>query len=188
MGIVKPIRDFRSEAVSGYFSFLCRMTNVWNEATHHELFNYLFTIEFTHFVPNDENRAEDILDFRRSYAERSGFEDNSLFDFPPTFFELIVILAVRMDDILCEDPQVSRVPELVSSLLVNLGLNDFGDDTFPSRRGMEIVRAATDRVLNRTYAPSGRGGLFPLSRAREDQREVELWYQMQAYLQEVYYD
>jgi hypothetical protein len=36
--------------------------------------------------------------------------------------------------------------------------------------------------VNREYDPDGRGGLFPLDGTHANQREVELWYQMQAYI------
>jgi hypothetical protein len=44
-----------------------------------------------------------------------------------------------------------------------------------------------EKVINRTYHSSGKGGLFPLKHAEKDQTEVELWYQMNTYLVENYY-
>ena len=41
-----------------------------------------------------------------------------------------------------------------------------------------------DGFINRQYEANGEGGLFPLKGVCEDQREVEIWYQMNAYLYE----
>jgi hypothetical protein len=44
-----------------------------------------------------------------------------------------------------------------------------------------------DRFLSRKYDYNGVGGIFPLRKgASEDQRNVEIWYQMQSYLMENY--
>jgi hypothetical protein len=41
------------------------------------------------------------------------------------------------------------------------------------------------RLNRREYdSDGGNGGLFPLNEPNEDQRDVEVWYQMMAYLQE----
>jgi hypothetical protein len=40
------------------------------------------------------------------------------------------------------------------------------------------------RLNRRLYTTSGYGGLFPLEEPKEDQRKVEIWYQMMAYLGE----
>ena len=48
----------------------------------------------------------------------------------------------------------------------------------------KTVDKKLDTLIYRTYSPTGRGGLFPLHNAVEDQRKVELWYQMSAYLLE----
>jgi hypothetical protein len=40
------------------------------------------------------------------------------------------------------------------------------------------VKSILERVKNRDYETDGHGGLFPLRNPPEDQRQVELWYQM----------
>jgi hypothetical protein len=42
-----------------------------------------------------------------------------------------------------------------------------------------------ERCVWRTYEPNGVGGFFPLENPNEDQREVELWYQMSAYVDDI---
>ena len=43
---------------------------------------------------------------------------------------------------------------------------------------------AVNRVNGRMFSRDGSGGLFPLRRFDRDQRSVEIWYQMQAWLME----
>jgi len=66
-------------------------------------------------------------------------------------------------------------------LIENLNLNIYND-----KHGVpfEEVNAILDRVIWRTYNRDGSGGLFPLRRAARDQRKIEIWYQMSAYLLE----
>lgn len=68
-------------------------------------------------------------------------------------------------------------------LMQNLELRDYTDNKF-NRQTEEHIDECLDRVINRTYEPTGRGGLFPLAAAMQDQRNVEIWYQMSAYLLE----
>jgi hypothetical protein len=42
-----------------------------------------------------------------------------------------------------------------------------------------------ERLIWRNYAPNGEGGFFPLENPREDQTQVELWYQMNSYVNEM---
>lgn len=68
-------------------------------------------------------------------------------------------------------------------LMENLDLERFNDNTqIPE----EEVRKILDEVTGRTYKRNGAGGLFPLKKAHKDQRDVELWYQLNAYLLEKY--
>jgi hypothetical protein len=64
---------------------------------------------------------------------------------------------------------------------VNLELNPYND-----RDGVDEahVTETLDRVIYRNYESNGHGGFFPLEDPDEDQRRVELWYQLNAYLNE----
>ena len=71
--------------------------------------------------------------------------------------------------------------EWLIEIFQNLGLDGYGwveDSDIP--RVHEIL----DHMLNRSYTRDGKGGMFPLAHAREDQRMVELWYQFHAYVSE----
>ena len=67
-------------------------------------------------------------------------------------------------------------------LINNLGLDTFTDENFD----MEAVQEKVQIFLDRKYEKNGEGGLFPLKNPKEDQRRIEIWYQMSAYLFENY--
>jgi hypothetical protein len=64
-------------------------------------------------------------------------------------------------------------------LINNLGLLGYTDG---SKFRPEDVDDVTSRVIWRTYDQSGHGGLFPLQHTNNDQRRVEIWYQLSEYL------
>jgi hypothetical protein len=55
-------------------------------------------------------------------------------------------------------------------------------DRRKARKAEEIL----DAVIWRTYLPNGQGGFFPLIDFEEDQTQVELWYQMSAFIREMH--
>jgi hypothetical protein len=71
------------------------------------------------------------------------------------------------------------VPYWFWHLVNNMGLLGFNDRSkFPQQE----VEDRTSIVIWRTYDPDGNGGLFPLRGTRNDQRKVEIWYQLSEYL------
>jgi len=63
----------------------------------------------------------------------------------------------------------------------NLDLKKYNDDRpIPVKKVDDIL----DRVIHRKYKANGEGGFFPLKETNNDQRDVELWYQMSEYVLE----
>ena len=60
----------------------------------------------------------------------------------------------------------------------NLGLMNMTDDRFDEGH----VRKVIDIFLDRKYEPDGKGGLFKIRHCRRDLREVEIWCQLNWYL------
>lgn len=146
--------------------------------TYWSLLKLLHMKEFVWFVPNDDNRLEDGRLLRTEFVETNHIQDvdPNWKDLGCSMLEMLIGLSRRLwfEDDLPAD-------EWFWHMLENLGLNGFTD-----RGGWD--EQDVDEILNvviwRTYEPDGRGGLFPLMDAHEDQREVELWYQMSEYLLE----
>lgn len=145
--------------------------------TYHQLLNQLYTTEYVYFVPNDHNRAEDGRDLRFRFIHYSGVSpDSAWMDLGCSFLELLLGLAHRLAFETRESPKA-----WFWKLIENLGLEELTDANWG-----ELTHEAVFEVLNqvnlRTYAPDGTGGLFPLEHPEHDQREIEVWYQLCAYL------
>jgi hypothetical protein len=140
--------------------------------------------EYHWTVPNDDNRGADGLQFRDDFSLEYFGTVIDWYLGPATFFEVLVGLAHRMSEIM--DAGEERIDYWFLILLTNLNFNNFIDDWYLYEE-QAIVKETMDRVLDRGYSRTGKGGLFPLKpkRDRKDQRLVEIWYQMQAFLQEM---
>jgi hypothetical protein len=143
------------------------------------LLKQLHNKEFAWFVPNDHNRAADGRDLRIIFLQQSGiFPEEGWVDLGCSVLEMILALAHRLS---FEDGQKAKV--WFWRLLNNLGIDELTDESYGDQ-----TEEAVDEILNnliwRTYEPDGLGGLFPLEHPQEDQREVEIWYQLSAYLLE----
>ena len=134
--------------------------------------------QFTVVVPNDINRLEDGKYLRFTFQEETGFEGE--IKGSCSFLEMCIGLAVRMNrDIFEPDPSY-RPARWFWTMMENCGLDKYTDDIFDDL----IVNKLMDRVIKRTYSKTGKGGLFPIKHPNNDQRNVELWYQMQQYVME----
>lgn len=149
--------------------------------THWNLLRFLFSKEFIWLIPNDDNRAADGRDLRHEFLFESRISEDEIDPFwmelGCSFLEMLIGLARRLafeeDD---GDPRAC-----FWHLISVLELDGYTDNVvFP----YEVVDDKINAVIWRTYRKDGHGGLFPLKHPREDQREIELWYQLNAYLME----
>jgi hypothetical protein len=128
-------------------------------------------------LPMDRCRAEDGLELRRRYISETGcvMADHGRC----SVLEMMVALAMRCEEQIMIDLDVGRrVGRWFFYMVRSLGmLLDRGIFTSPY-----TVAMAVRRFQNGTYAPDGRGGLFYIPGYPKDLRNVDLWYQMQAYL------
>lgn len=144
------------------------------------LLEILYKTEFTWFVPNDDNRAADGLELREKFLDQIGWTDTDpeWQSLTASVLEVLVSLSQRCSFVA---GRTSRV--WFWTVLDNLGLAKYTDEIFHDGIA-EAVKRSIQVVLDRTYDYDGTGGLFPLRTPYKDQRDVELWYQMQAYVLE----
>lgn len=143
-----------------------------------ELCRQLHSKPFVWFVPNDDNRAMDGMDLRYEWAgDRSDIPDH-WFALECSMLEMMIALARRAAFETSESPV-----EWFYRFLENLQIRQYTDDIYEIAI-QEEVDEVLDRVINRTYDYNGLGGLFPLHSPQQDQRDVELWYQLAAYILE----
>lgn len=148
--------------------------------TYWSLFRQMHKTIFVSIVPHDENRIADGKDLRYEFlAERQEEQGDLTFTRSPcSMLELLIVLARGLAFEMDEDVDV-----WFWHLIEVLELEEFNDRVYDDHIA-ETVEKTLDRVIWRKYRPDGRGGLFPLEHAHQDQRDVELWYQLNAYLLE----
>jgi hypothetical protein len=141
--------------------------------TYWDLFKQLYEKEFIWLVPNDDNRIQDGLDLRYEWAysisPAPGVSEDRC-----SFLEVLIALSRRL-----AFEGEGHPPVWFWHLIENLGLQNCTDR--PKYDQDEVDDRLNDVIL-RTYKPDGTGGLFPMRNTRHDQRNVELWYQMNEYL------
>lgn len=148
--------------------------------TYWSLFRVLYTKEFIWLIPNDDNRVEDGRDLRNEFLDDHGMTPRDVgrdwMTMGCSFLELLIGLSRRLSF-----EAEGDAAEWFWHLLEMLELNEYNDARkIPEARVDDIL----DAVIWRTYQSDGLGGLFPLRMANEDQTEVEIWYQLNAYLLE----
>lgn len=144
----------------------------------------LFEIPFRcDSMPADANRLSDVYDLRMQFVDSAGIVCNEYLDSPVSVLEVITVLAMKMA-YLRDGDEVSddnAVALFYHEMLSNLGIDeDFMENDW--KRKERLIRRVVKKLLDRRYSKDGSGGLFPLKSARTDQRNVELWYQMNAYM------
>lgn len=151
--------------------------------THWSLLKQLYETEFVWFVPNDDNRVEDGRDLRLEFLDSEGIDKASSdwLHMGCSMLEMLIGLSRRLA---FEDDGEPR--SWFWHLIDTLELTEYNDNNYDYLVAQH-VEETLHRVIYRRYRADGVGGLFPLRHAEEDQRNVELWYQMSAYLLELFY-
>jgi|ERR1041384_2846598 hypothetical protein len=146
---------------------------------HSRMLEQLFFKEFVWFVPNDDNRAADGTDLRTEFlGEIRSNIDPDFTSVGCCMLELFVCLARRASFF---DEHERDQKFWFWHLIKNADLYRFDDRKRPF---FDTVDDILDKIIFRRYGPDGQGGIFPLKSPCEDQRGVELWYQLSAYLLE----
>lgn len=166
-----------------YFEWLCELINnkrFSKRVSYRKLLMHLHNIEFTWFIPHDDNRADDGIQLRRRYCLVQ--EDPTLRKYLQgscSVLEMMVALAVRCEEWIMDDAQMgNRTGQWFWGMVHNLGLSPMTDSKFDR----EFVDNVIARFLNRDYEPDGTGGLFTVKHCEYDLREVEIWCQLSWYL------
>lgn len=169
-----------------YFDKLYEMVGDHGRSSYRRLSEILFNYEFFSYIPNDDNRNEDGLYLRELYLNEVDGQ-HPLYSFPKfnncSVLEALIGIVSRCNDIVSE----KSIQDWVYELFDNLNLTRYTDYYIYRQE------SCTDEILNiidvfveRVYEKDGTGGLFPLEFSTRDERKVEIWYQMNAYILERY--
>jgi hypothetical protein len=149
------------------------------------LMNQLHDTTFYSLVPNDDNRGKDGEDLRIRFMDHYESHVQPLYGRPCTLFEMLIALAYRINEIMIGEPFELSVSECFWLFIQNLDLEQYHDETKYADYAKD-VEFNIRKFLERTYDYNGIGGIFPLKRAKRDQRTTEVWGQMADYLLEKY--
>lgn len=149
-----------------------------------ELARKLYSKEFVWLIPNDDNRVEDGKELRREFLDELGTDgvDPEWVDLGCSLLEVMYALARRASD----EHDIMTPGDWFWLMMENVGLKNYTDARIRRHTDEEQIDEILDAIVYRTYSYDGSGGLFPLREPRTDQRKVELWYQLAAYILEEY--
>ena len=146
------------------------------------LLRYLFDREFYFDIPMDENRLIDGVDLRYRFADEVGIPvmviDKKFDNSKCSVLEMMVALSIRIEESIMYDPEYGDRTsvwfwEMIKSL--DIDMKDYEYDEY-------YVASSVSNFLNRNYLPNGKGGLFTIPNTNVDLRNVEIWYQMNLYI------
>lgn len=181
--------DFGFDIEQDYFAWLCEMVHIDQmDISYLALAKDLHHRKFYAIVPHDENRASDGKELREYYLREINYPKYLEIEGECTIFEMLIALARRMDFETNDPYEIDETGDKTTywfwEMIDNLGLSKFSDDAYYAYGGGREVDKILDKFLERRYSRNGNGGIFPLEMTKKDQRDVEIWYQMNSYLAE----
>ena len=100
---------------------------------------------------------------------------------PCSVLEMMVALAIKIEEQIMDDPDIgNRTGLWFWKMIENLGLKNMRDAVIDT----DYVEKIIFRFLDRNYQRDGSGGLF-IVHGHGDLRNVEIWYQMLWYLNDI---
>lgn len=142
-----------------------------------KLLSTLHSTPFRWTLDMDKNRMMDGYSLRVDFMCESGITILG----PISCLEMLAALSRRIEVEIMGEPGNDHYDRWFWIMMENLGVlidDDIYDERFVSRK--------LDIWLDRLFDKNGNGSIFPLKKVTSDQREVDIWYQMQAYLNENY--
>lgn len=181
--------NYVDEVENAYFEWiydLCCKDKFPREISYRKLFTDLHNIEFYWIIPNDYNRASDGKSLRRKFEYRTEYTDASdVITGSASVLEVMVALAWRIeDDYKSNDDYGDRTKQWFWYMVHSLGLWGQDDNNYDR----DYVYERIELFMNREYDANGQGSLFYLPSCKIDLTKIEIWGQMQRYLNTLPYD
>lgn len=185
----RPILLSEITILNEYYFWLYELVKAdLGDCSYHLLIKHLYHRDFEWSVPNDDNRLFDGVNLREKFCDSNNIVYvREYFKRPASVLEVLIALAYRCEYIMVNQLKNLPMRDWFWEMLSNAGLDRFTDDNFYQLEKRGELDTILNRIINRTYQRNGKGGLFPLKYPNKDQRKVELWQQMNAYLVENYY-
>ena len=175
----------------GYFKWLLGILGFKEsaECRYISMLSYLYSTDFKLTDPvvgHDENRLSDAFELRATFS--NNFTDPVLpkiFEEPMSVLEVLTAFAMRIDDDIMYDGSL-HASKWFFIMIDNLGMTNFTDDTLGLDWTIEDEEQIVDIWMSRQYREDGKGSIFPLKCPGVDQKNLEMWYQMQEWFRENY--
>lgn len=160
-----------------YFNWLCAKVKDRHDSNYVTLLEILYKTEFTWIIPGDRNRLADGIELRTYFLNESGLEKDPVwFEELCSVFEVLIAFAMRAAF------QIDNgISDCFWMFIENLNLIDY---RYVDESDLPVIQEILYNFIWRTYDENGYGGLFPLDNADKDQRNVEIWYQFCAWVDE----
>ena len=151
------------------------------------LFKHLYNTQFNYIIERDSNREADGIDLRYRFGHIAGYSQHEITSYldirPCSILEMMIALAIRCEDHIMDDPEYgNRTGQWFWNMIVSLGLGHMNDANYDR----DYVDDCLNRFIFRKYKRNGEGGLFTVQHPKRDMRNVEIWYQMCMYLEELH--
>lgn len=180
-----------NELKDRYFTWLYQLVsenNIIERSSYRKLLKKLDSIEFRYSLPMDGNRAEDGIDLRYRFGYDNLYEQPYIASYldnkPCSVLEMMVALALRCEEDIAYNPDLgNRTGVWFYTMIDSLGLADMDDFNYDEKK----VITSVNKMLERSFCSNGKGGLFTIQ-GNKDMREIEIWYQMCWYLDELLND
>lgn len=173
-----------------YFEWMCNLVmgshRYSKRLSYKKLMRRLNQREFRWVIPMDENRAARGINLRYRFGEDCGYSQREiaslLDDHECSVLEMMVALCLACEEKIMDDPAYGdRTGQWFWNMIVSLGLGSMSDSRYHEREVDDIL----NRFMDRQYAPNGQGGLFTIEGCPYDLRGVDIWYQLQWYLNSI---
>jgi len=173
-----------------YFNWMSVMVfpNIYERNHYNTLLKALHSSLFYFSIPMDENRMQDGIDLRYRFAYENGYPidivKNELYRSNTcSILEMMVALAIKGNERILYDYETGgRTDFIFKEMLKSLQIIDLSDENFSK----SYFDYRISKFLNRDYSYNGNGGLFTVHDPRDDMRTVDIWYQMNWFLQKLY--
>lgn len=155
------------------------------EATKYDsLLRHLMSIVFVATIEMDNNRCGDGIYLRRTFCWENDYPTSwadLLGTNECTVLEMMAALAIRCETTIMADSRYGdRTWLWFTSMIKNLKLETMTNERFDP----EWVNYRIDILINHKYESDGTGGLFYVAEPVIDMRTVEIWMQLNWWLNE----
>lgn len=176
----------RLELNEEYFEWMCQLVRDRRHCivkSYKKLLRHLHEIDFFYSIPMDGNREGDGISLRYLFGYENGYEDSTVAAYIDnrscSVLEMMIALAVRCEVHIMSDPNIGdRTSQWFWGMIDSLGLEYMDDSRFDEAYTDDVIFS----FMEHKYARDGRGGLFTIKNSPRDLRNVEIWWQMNWYL------